>query len=87
MTKSKLTVITSDESETSATISIGGDEYILADDDREFISSADTFSANEGISVYGKDGCEPWNVYWSGRIVSSRIFKVCSLLVLRYSAI
>lgn len=74
---------TGDDSKTVTTsIESFGDEYLLAGDDdpQENMASmsADTISmAPEGIAVYGKDNnCAPWNVSWSGKIVTSRIFKV-----------
>lgn len=74
-----------DDSGTAATTAAEtiSDEYMLAED--YDVVPADTFSLDthnfEDIAVYGKEGCAPWNLSWSGKIVTSRIFKVCSLII------
>ena len=63
---------TAEETDATAVESFGdNNDYQLADDD--------TFSVHptvEGVAVYGKQKDAPWNLSWSGAIVTSRIFKV-----------
>jgi hypothetical protein len=76
----------SDETRTASLTNDGSfeDEYAIMDNEDEnleTLSNADTFSiggsASEVVSVYlGKESCTPWNISWSGMIVTSRIFKV-----------
>lgn len=84
---SKTVKTTADETDVTAVESFSGEDYVLTGEDLDFplgsLKSADTFSVSatpEGIEVYGKEQKAPWSLAWSGVVVTSRLFKACSLI-------